>query len=83
MRTPPVVDVKDPNQTLGESLGTKSLDADLTPKQAEELVRDQMAGQTRAMVRASIIQKRKDVAMAPESVAAAAILGLAEVSVQE
>ena len=83
MCTLPVVEAIDPNQKLGEKLGTKAQDPNATPKQVAQILRDQMVEQVKKIVRAPLLRKNKEVAIATASVVAVAIIVIMGVSVQD
>ena len=72
----------DPNQVLGESLGTETVDPSMTPLQAALAARDRMVDQANKMVRDALLRRRRR-EQAPAEPVAAAVPVLAEVSVQD
>ena len=76
----PAATYVNPNQAMGDKLGTKAPDPALTPQQVATKLRRQMIDQVKAMVKASLIKKQRESA----SVAAVAVsLVVTEVSVHE
>ena len=76
----PAATYVNPNAAMGDALGTQEMDPTISPQQAAMQSRDQMIKQVKAMVKASLLKKQREMASA---VATADPSGLTEVSVQD